>query len=80
MASEEARVTRDEWIAELAARLEVEPPSDEELDQILKLAAIAAHGSERTAAPVACWIGGQTGRSPEELREIAKEISPAADD
>jgi hypothetical protein len=72
-------LTRDEWIAEFAARLGAEQPSEEALDQILKLAAIAAHGSERTAAPVACWIGGQTGRPPQELREIAKEIAPVAE-
>jgi len=73
-------MTRDEWIAAFAARLDIEPPSDEELDQILKLAAIAAHASERTAAPVACWIGGRTRRSPAELRDIAKEINPGAED
>jgi hypothetical protein len=71
-------MTAEEWVAEFAAELGVEPPSPEELDQILKLAAIAAHGSERTAAPVACWIGGQTGRSAESLREVAKRINPGA--
>jgi hypothetical protein len=71
-------MTAEEWVGEFAAELGVEPPSAEELDQILKLAAIAAHGSERTAAPVACWIGGQTGRSAEALREVAKRINPGA--
>jgi hypothetical protein len=71
-------MTAEEWVGEFAAELGVEPPSPEELDQILKLAAIAAHGSERTAAPVACWIGGQTGRSAESLREVAKRINPGA--
>jgi hypothetical protein len=71
-------MTAEEWVAEFAAELGVEPPSAEELNQILKLAAIAAHGSERTAAPVACWIGGQTGRSAESLREVAKRINPGA--
>jgi hypothetical protein len=70
-------MTAEEWVRRFAAEVGTESPSDKELDQILKLAAIAAHGSERTAAPVACWIGGGTGRSPEELREIAKGINPA---
>ena len=26
------------------------------MDEILRLAAVAAHASERIAAPVACWI------------------------
>jgi hypothetical protein len=71
-------MTADEWVSKFAAELGVDPPSAAQLDQILKLAAIAAHGSERTAAPVACWIGGQTGRSAESLREVAKGINPSA--
>jgi hypothetical protein len=71
-------MTAEEWVSKFAAELGVDPPSPAQLDQILKLAAIAAHGSERTAAPVACWIGGQTGRSAESLREVAKGINPGA--
>lgn len=68
----------EEWVRRFATELGTEPPSDEQVDQILKLAAIAAHGSERTAAPVACWVGAQTGRSPDSLRKIAKDINPGA--
>jgi hypothetical protein len=71
-------MTAEEWVRRFAAELGAEAPSAEELDQILKLAAIAAHGSERTAAPAACWIGGRTGRPPESLLEIAEGISPEA--
>ena len=71
-------MTAEEWVRQFAAELGAEPPTSDDLDQILKLAAIAAHGSERTAAPVACWIGGQTGHSAESLREIAKGINPGA--
>jgi hypothetical protein len=70
----------EEWVRRFAAELGADAPSPEELDQILKLAAIAAHGSERTAAPVACWIGGKSGRSADELRDVAKGISPGAAD
>ena len=70
----------EEWVQRFAAELGADAPSPEEIDQILKLAAIAAHGSERTAAPVACWIGGRTGRSAEELRNIAKEVNPGVTD
>jgi Domain of unknown function (DUF6457) len=72
-------MTAEEWVRRFAAELGTDAPSAEEIDQILKLAAIAAHGSERTAAPVACWVGGQAGRSAESLREIAKGINPGAE-
>jgi hypothetical protein len=67
-------VTRDEWIAEFAARIDSEPPSADEVDEILRLAATAAHASERTAAPVACWMAGQSGRSLEELNRTAEGV------
>jgi hypothetical protein len=35
---------------------------------------VAAHSSERIAAPVACWIGGQTGASLAELQAAANRI------
>jgi hypothetical protein len=50
-----------EWIEAFAARLDVSPPADEEVEQILELAAIAAHASERIAAPVACWLAARSG-------------------
>jgi hypothetical protein len=70
-------MTRDEWIAEFARRLGSQPPSAEEVDDLLELAATAAHASHRTAAPLACWIGGRSGRNPEELKGIAEEIEGA---
>jgi hypothetical protein len=73
-------LTGEEWIRRFAAELEESAPSSEELDEILKLAAVAAHASERTAAPIACWIGARTGRSPEALRQLAKGINPGAQD
>ena len=73
-------MTAEEWVRRFALEVGAEPPSDEELDQILKLASIAAHASERKAAPVACWIAGRTDLSPEALREVAKRINPAHED
>jgi Domain of unknown function (DUF6457) len=67
-------MTAREWIEKFAAELAVDPPSDKEFDAILELAAVAAHDSERVAAPVACWIGGVSGRSLAELQEIAEGI------
>ena len=64
-----------EWVAAFAAEIGAETPSDEEIDAILDLAAIAAHASERIAAPIACWIGGGTGRSAAELKAAADRLS-----
>jgi hypothetical protein len=67
-------VTRDEWIAAFAGEAEVKRPSAEEIRELLDLAGVAAHASERTAAPIACWIAGRSGASLEELRAIAQRI------
>ena len=66
-----------EWIERFAAEVGAEPPSDDEFNAMLDLAAVAAHDSERVAAPVACWIGGASGRSLDELQAIAKRIAQA---
>jgi hypothetical protein len=70
-------MTRDEWIAAFAAEAGVERPSTEEIRELLELAGTAAHSSERTAAPLACWIAGRAGLSLAELRAIAERIGAA---
>jgi hypothetical protein len=67
-------MTAREWIDAFAAELGAEAPTPEEVDAILDLAAVAAHSSERIAAPVACWIGSSTGLTPSELRAVAERI------
>lgn len=67
-------MTAEEWIAAFAGKLGVEAPSPETFDEILRLAAEAAHASERTAAPVACWLAAQAGRGPAEAAELAADV------
>ena len=67
---------RDEWLAEFCERIGAEPPSKDEVAALLDLAATAAHSSERTAAPLACWVAGRSGRPASELNEIAKQVKP----
>ena len=67
-------MTAKVWIERFAAEVGAEPPTDEEFNAMLDLAAVAAHASERIAAPVACWIGGASGRSLKELQKIAEGI------
>jgi hypothetical protein len=71
-----------EWIEAFAAEVGSDPPNDEEFKAILDLAAVAAHSSERIAAPVACWIGGAAGASLAELRAAAERVGgdPSASD
>jgi uncharacterized protein DUF6457 len=70
-------MTREEWLRAFCAEIGVDVPTAEEEAQLLELASIAAHSSERPAAPLACWAAGKTGRSPDELREVARAINPA---
>ena len=67
-------MTRDEWIEEFAREIGIDPPTREEVDAMLELAAEAAHSSERTAAPLACWLAGRSGMSLERLKEVAEEV------
>jgi Domain of unknown function (DUF6457) len=68
-------VTRDEWIAAFAREVGVTAPSVDEIRELLDLAGTAAHASERTAAPLACWIAGQSQLSLQELRAVAERIA-----
>ncbi len=70
---EDAR-TRAEWVAAFAARLGVESPDDDVVDTLLELAGVAAHASERTSAPIACWLVGQAGLSPADALAAAREV------
>jgi hypothetical protein len=70
-------MTAREWIDSFAAELGLDSPTDEQIDAILDLAAVAAHSSERIAAPVACWLGAQTGLSLAELRAAAERAGAA---
>ena len=72
-----AEMGREEWVRAFCAEIGVDAPTPDEEEQLLELAAIAAHASERPAAPLACWAAGRSGRSPGELRDIARRINPA---
>ena len=58
----------------LTRQLGARTPSAEEVDSLLNLAATAAHASERTAAPLACWIAGRSDRPLEELQAAAERV------
>lgn len=68
-------MTRDQWIEAFAKELGLAPPSEDQVDAILKLAATGAHASERTAAPIAAWLAGCSGRSLSEANDLAERVA-----
>ncbi|MGI9557329.1 MAG: DUF6457 domain-containing protein [Solirubrobacterales bacterium] len=67
-------MTAQEWVEEFAGEIGLTPPDQEQMDAILDLAAEAAHSSERTAAPIACWMAGVSGRPFSELADAAQRV------
>ncbi len=62
------------WIEEFAAELGVEAPDDETMDRLLEIAGVAAHASERLAAPIACWLIGAAGLNVAEALDVARRV------
>ncbi len=63
-----------EWVARYAARLGLEQPSVEEVTILLDLAGLAAHSSERTAAPISCWLAARAGITTAEALAVAEAL------
>ena len=68
--------TGREWVDAFAAELGVEPPSEAEFETLLDIAGVAAHASERLAAPIAWWLIGAAGMSAAEAMELARGVEP----
>jgi hypothetical protein len=66
-----------EWLDAYAVKLGISAPTEEEFNAVLGLAGVAAHASERQAAPVACWLSARAGIGLDEAMRLAKELSPA---
>ncbi len=75
--SEEHQAAR-RWLADYAGRLGVPAPADDEFEALLELAAVAAHASERVAAPVACWLAGRAASDLPSALAGAGEVEPPA--
>jgi hypothetical protein len=67
------------WIAAFADELGVSPPTAEEWSQLLDLAGVAAHSSERVAAPISCWVAARAGVTAEHALAAAKSTSDLDD-
>ena len=71
-------MTRDEWLAGFAEKLGVDLPDPDTIDGLLELAGAAAHASERTAAPIACYLAGRAGVTIEAACLAAESVTPTA--
>ncbi len=63
------------WIREYADKLGLPAPSTEEIEELLSLAGVAAHASERQAAPVSTWLAARAGLTPAEALAAAKDLA-----
>jgi hypothetical protein len=72
-------MTAEEWLTAFAIEIGAPAPDREQMDEILRLAAVAAHASERIAAPIACYLTGASGRSLAHGLEAAERVGPVAE-
>lgn len=79
MTGTDGQVDAGEWIAAFAADLGVSPPDDTTVATLLDLAGVAAHASQRVAAPIACWLLGRAGLSAEEGLARARSLAGGSD-
>jgi Domain of unknown function (DUF6457) len=74
MATSEGSETGAAWAGRYAAAAGIEPPDGATIEAILKLASVAAHSSERLAAPIACWIAGSAGLDLDRALALAEDL------
>jgi hypothetical protein len=69
----------EDWVRAFAGLAGGPPPSEDEIGKLLKLAANAAHSSERIAAPLACWVAGREGLDLDEAIALAARVGEEGD-
>lgn len=69
----------EEWVRGFAELAGGRPPTEDEVGKLLKLAADAAHSSERIAAPLACWVAGREGLDLDEAIALAGRVGTGGD-
>ena len=63
------------WLDRYAAALGTAPVSDEDLEALLALSAVAAHASERTAAPISCYLVARSGLPIADALASARQLA-----
>ena len=69
-------MTASEFLEAFAAEVGTPVPDAQQIEALLELAGVAAHASERVAAPIACWIGGVSGLPATDLLAAAQRVAP----
>ena len=64
-----------DWIDAFSAELGADPPDDATVEALLDIAGVAAHASERTAAPLTCWLIGRAGLDLDAARRLADRLA-----
>ena len=65
----------NEWLNDFSRQLGFEAPEEKESATILALAGLAAHSSERSAAPITCWLAAKAGLSADEALALAQRLA-----
>jgi hypothetical protein len=68
-------MTGNEWIRAFAEQLGIEPLSEADVEALLDLAGVAAHASERLAAPLTCYLVGRAGVAPADALAAATAMA-----
>ncbi len=71
------RMTGNDWIIAFASELGLEPLDEAEIEALLDLAGVAAHASERLAAPLTCYLAAKAGVSPTDALARARALAEA---
>lgn len=70
----------DEWLAAYSKKIGIEAPDPHLVEALLDLAGVAAHNSERTAAPIACYLAGMAGLRIETALDAARQVADPGGD
>lgn len=63
-----------QWCRRFAVAAGVEPPTEREIDDLLALAAVAAHASARQSAPITCWLAAKGGMTIAAALDAAQSL------
>lgn len=63
-----------DWVARFAEVLGTEAPDQATVDTLLELAGVAAHASQRMAAPIACYLVGRAGADASAALQRSRSI------
>ena len=68
-----SNTSAQDWLKGFASELDLEAPDSNTIENLLNLAGVAAHDSERIAAPIAWWMIGVAGMDPHTALALAEK-------